>query len=102
MDLLFISFLCYKNYKLAKYLGEKPWKWAILTLLICFSFYMTGLNIYSHVSGLSALYEDLQANPFEMIQTHFTEFMKASFFGLGSGYLGYLLLRRMLYKLYSE
>ncbi|GEM_PF-964301 len=102
MDFLLLSFFCYKNYKLAKHLGERPWKWALFTLIICFSFYITGLNIYNQVSGLSMLYQDFQANPVEMIQKYFTEVMMASFFGLGSGYLGYLLLRRMLFNLYSE
>ncbi len=95
IDLILIAFFSYKNYMLAKNLGDKPWKWAFLTFIVCISFNVTGLSLYSQVAGIDMLHP-------ETIRDYMWEFAICALFGLASGYLGYLLLQKMLLRLYQN
>lgn len=89
MDVILSLIFSYRNFVLAEKKGESPWKWAIISFLVWMIFESIGGFMYASIIGF-----DL--SNIENLSSNLEEVLVLSLFGIGCGYLGYLLVRRSL------
>lgn len=91
MDVILNLIFSYRNFVLAGKKGESPWKWAIITFLVWMIFESMGGFLYASIIGIDlSNIENWSSNPGKVFVL--------SLFGIGCGYLGYLLVRRSLHS----
>ncbi|HSZ24893.1 MAG TPA: hypothetical protein VK766_04210 [Cytophagaceae bacterium] len=91
LDLIILFFLVKRIVAYAKVKGQKGLKWGTLLVLNWFMFEMLGISLATYLLNIQFTFNFVQSNPGYALLL--------SFFGIGCGFLGYFLTRRMLDRL---
>ncbi len=88
LDFIILVILVIRIVSYSKKKGQNPLKWGALLVLNWFMFELLGISLVTYLLNIKIDLAFLQTNP--------EYFLLLSIFGIGCGFLGYFMTRRML------